>query len=74
MKVRLQIIKNGATSYEKVAEIVDADSFGRAFADVWSELHRQRLQKAISIGALMEILNEDVVGELNGSRITLEKL
>jgi hypothetical protein len=34
----------------------------------------RRLQKTTSIGALMEILNEDVVEELNGAQIGFEKL
>jgi hypothetical protein len=73
MKVKLRIRK-GATLYEAVHTITDAESFGRAFADVWVQLHNRRLQKATSIGALMEVLNEDVVEELNGAEIRLEKL
>jgi hypothetical protein len=34
----------------------------------------RRLQKTTSIGALMEILNEDVVEELNGSNLRFERL
>jgi hypothetical protein len=34
----------------------------------------RRLQKATSIGALMGILNEDVLEELNGAQIGFEKL
>jgi hypothetical protein len=32
------------------------------------------MQKTTSIGALMEVLNEDLVGELNGAQIGLEEL
>lgn len=74
MKVKLEISKRGAAIYAHVHEIVDAESFGRAFAEVWSQVHQQRLEKATSIGALMEALNEDVVEELNGSKISLKKL
>ena len=49
-------------------------SFGRAFTDVWAQLQDRRLQKTTSIGALMEILNEDVVEELNGAQIGFEKM
>jgi hypothetical protein len=74
MKVKLSIRKKGATLYEGVHEIIDAQSFGRAFADAWAQLQDRRLQKPTSIGALMEVLNEDVVEELNGAHIGLEKL
>jgi hypothetical protein len=74
MKVKLSIRKKGATLYEEVHEISDAEGFGRAFADVWAQLQDRRLQKTTSIGALMEILNEDVVEQLNGAQIGCEKL
>ena len=74
MKVKLSIRKKGATLYEEVHEITGAEDFGRAFADVWAQLQDRRLQKTTSIGALMEILNEDVAEELNGSQIGFEKL
>ena len=73
MKVKLRLRK-GATLYEAVHTITDAESFGRAFADVWVQLHNRRLQNATSIGALMEVLNESVVEELNGAQISLDKL
>jgi hypothetical protein len=34
----------------------------------------RRLQKTTSIGALMEVLNEDLVAELNGAQIGLKEL
>ena len=74
MKVKLSICKKGATLYEGVHEITDAEGFGRAFAGVWAQLPNRRLQKTTSIGALMEILNEDVVEELSGAQIGFEKL
>jgi hypothetical protein len=74
MKVKLSIRKKGATLYEGVHGVTGADDFGRAFADAWAQLQDRRLQKTTSIGALMEILNEDVVEELNGAHIGFEKL
>jgi hypothetical protein len=74
MRVKLSISRKGQILYEAVNEISDAESFGRAFADVWSQLQDRRLQKATSIGALMEELNEDVLGELNATEIALEKI
>jgi hypothetical protein len=73
MKVKLIVRKGAAALYEGEHDIVDAESFGRAFADVWAQMQDRRLQKTTSIGALMEVLNEDVLGELNGARIDLEK-
>ena len=46
----------------------------RASGALWAQMKYRRLQKTTSIGALMEISNEDVVEELNGARIGLEKL
>jgi hypothetical protein len=37
------------------------------------QLQDRRLQKTTSIGALMEVLNEDVLEELDGAQINLEK-
>jgi hypothetical protein len=74
MKVKLNIRNEGATLYEGLHEITDAQSFGRAFGDAWAQLQDRRLQKTTSIGALMESLNEDVIEELNGAHIGLEKL
>jgi hypothetical protein len=74
MKDKLSIRKKGATLYEGVHRIADAEDFGRAFADVWTQLQDRRLQKTTSIGALMEVLNEDVVEELDGAQIGFEML
>jgi hypothetical protein len=35
MKVKLSVRKKGATLYEGIHEITDAEHFGRAFADMW---------------------------------------
>jgi hypothetical protein len=69
MKLKLSIGKKGVVLYEGVHEIVDAESFGRAFADVWGQTQDRRLQETTSIGALMEVLNEDLAEELNGAQI-----
>ena len=74
MKIKLTIGRNGAALYEGIHEITDAESFGRAFTDVWAQLQDRRLQKTTSIGALMEVLNDDMVEELNGAQIGLEKV
>ncbi len=71
MKTKLVIKKKGIALYEGMHEITDAESFGRAFADVWAQLQDRRLQKTTSIGALMEVLNEDMFEELDGAEIHL---
>ncbi len=71
MKTKLVITKKGVALYEGMHEITDAESFGRAFADVWAQLQDRRLQKTTSIGALMEVLNEDMFEELDGAEIHL---
>jgi hypothetical protein len=74
MKIKLIISRKGVALYEGVHEITDSESFGRAFADVWAQLQDRRLQKTTSIGALMEVLNEDVLEELDGAQIGLVKV
>jgi hypothetical protein len=75
MRLKLSIAdKKGAILYEGVHEIIDPPGFGRAFAEAWAQMQDRRLQGTTSIGALMETLNEDMVEELNGARIGLEKL
>ena len=74
MKLKLSIAKQGTILYEGVHEVIDAESFGRAFADVWTRMQDRRLQKTTSIGALMEVLNEDLVEDLNAAQIGLERL
>ena len=75
MKIKLVIRKSkGGAIYEGVHEITDAESFGRAFGDVYAQLQDRRLQKATSIGALMESLNDDLLEELDGVEIGLEKI
>jgi hypothetical protein len=73
MKVRLRIHKHGATLYEGTYDVSDADSFGNACADVWTQLREQRLARASSIGALFEELDERLLDELYGAEISLSK-
>jgi hypothetical protein len=74
MKLKLVVTrKDGHPLYEGVHEIVDAESFGGAFTDVWALVHDRQLQKSTSIGALMETLSEGVLEELDGAVIGLRK-
>jgi hypothetical protein len=74
METKLIIWKKGAVLYEGLHEIIDSESCGRAFAGVWAQMEDRRLQKTTSIGEMMEVLNEDVLEELNGAEIRLEKV
>lgn len=74
MKIRLIIQKNGVVLYEGLHEIFDAETCGRAFAGLWAQMEDRKLQKTTSVGELMEVLNEDVLEELNGAEIRIEKI
>ncbi|MFN3745312.1 MAG: hypothetical protein ACK4TL_11465 [Hyphomicrobiaceae bacterium] len=73
MKVKLVIRKKRAVLYDGVHEITDAESFGAAFAAVWARIEDRRLQKSTSIGELMEMMSESLLGDLNGAEILIEK-
>jgi hypothetical protein len=73
MKIRLQIRKAHASLYESVHDVTDAESFGSAFSDAWVNLRERRLTEATSVGALMEMLNQDVLDELVGAEIRILK-
>lgn len=74
MKIRLSINKKGARLYEGVHDIIDQESFAGAFAEVWLALHEKRLQATTSVGELMDVLNDGVLGELHGAEISIERL
>jgi hypothetical protein len=74
MNVNLQIRRNGSLVYEHVYDICDADSFGRACADAWTQLREQRLAQATSIGALYDTLNDEWLDGLLGAEIRLSKV
>jgi hypothetical protein len=73
MKVKLRIKKDGTLLYAATHDVADADSFGRACADAWSKLRQQQLDQETSIGALMEHLDGNVLDQLNGAHISLER-
>ena len=74
MKTKMIISKKGNALYEGVHEIIDAESFGRACAGAWARIQDRRLQKSTSIGALMEVLNEEMLEALDGAEIRFEKI
>jgi hypothetical protein len=74
MKLKFSISKEGAVLYEGVHDVIDAETFGRAFAEMWTQMQDRRLQETTSIGALMEVLNEDLVHQLNRAQMRLEEM
>jgi hypothetical protein len=74
MQVRLRISKDHAALYEAGYDISDAASFGAACADAWAKLRERHLARATSIGALMEELDDNVLDQLDGATISVEKV
>ena len=73
MKTRLRITNAEGVLYEGLHDVRDAESFGAACAQAWEQLRAQRLEKATSIGALYDVLNDNVLDLLQGANITLDK-
>lgn len=73
MKIKLRVTKADAVLYEGVHDIQDAESFGAACGEIWEHLRTQRLDKATSIGALYDILNDNVLDLLQGAKINFDK-
>lgn len=73
MKVKLRIRKKGAALYEGVHEVIDQESFAAAFASVWQAVRQRRLEATTSVGELMDILNDEVLDQLQGAEISIEK-
>jgi hypothetical protein len=57
MKVRLQLLRDGARIIDDVHEIADAESFGRAFSKAWAKLRQAQFEGETSVGALMDHLD-----------------
>ncbi len=73
MLIKLRIKKDGTAWYEGTYDVVDAASFGAACADAWARLREQKLQRAPSIGALYDTLDEHLIDELQGAEISFAK-
>jgi hypothetical protein len=58
MKVRLKIKDARMVLLEQSYDISDAESFGNACAHAWTQRREQRLERATSIGAVFEHLND----------------
>ncbi|MEX0752196.1 MAG: hypothetical protein WD073_04640 [Xanthobacteraceae bacterium] len=73
MKVRLQIHKGGIAIYEGFYTVSDAESFGKACADAWTQLREMHMARATSVGALYEALDEQLLDKLLGAEISFSK-
>lgn len=73
MKVKLRIEKEGTLLYEGVHEIIDQDTFAAAFGKVWQGMRQNRLEATTVVGELMAILNDEVLDQLHGAEISIEK-
>ena len=74
MKVTLRLKKDEETIYEGIHETTTAQQFGEAFSSVWDALHARRMEKATSVGQLMSEISDDVLDDIDGSTITIERL
>ncbi len=74
MKMKLQVTKQGVLLHAATYEVVDADSFGLACADAWTKLMHEQQREETSVGALMEHLENGVLGQLDGALIGLERV
>jgi len=73
MKVRMQISKDHVSLCAGTYEVADADSFGKACADLWCQLQERQLGRESSVGALMENIQGGVLDKLDGAAISLER-
>ena len=74
MKFNLKLMKGDDVVYEDRHEAIDAQTFGTSFAAVWASLHDRRLQRTTSVGELMSVINDDVLDDVSGSTIVIERL
>jgi hypothetical protein len=73
MRLKLQIEKDRTALFEGTYEVTDAESFGKACAEAWTQLRVRQFGQASSVGALMETLNNNVLDALDKAHIRLSK-
>jgi len=74
MEVRIKLTREEKVVYQGVHAATDAQTFGRAFANIWDALHARRLEQATSVGELMSRIADDVLDDLDGATISIERL
>lgn len=73
MKLKLMVSKDNASLYEGFYEVIDAKSFGDACSDIWVKLVEQKLGAAGSVGAVFELLGDNLAPDLRGVQIKVER-
>ncbi|MGZ5937377.1 MAG: hypothetical protein ACXWLK_08270 [Rhizomicrobium sp.] len=73
MKIRIRIAKHEKNLFEGTYDVADADSFGQACADAWAKLRSTELNRATSVGAMMEMLDMNVLDVLDGASFVISK-
>jgi hypothetical protein len=73
MKFVLDLTKQGQMLGQHVCDIRDAESFASACGELWADLERCSLERATSIGELMENANQEVYRELDGAVLAFRK-
>jgi hypothetical protein len=73
MRTNLRISRHGRLLFEGTYEISDADSLGRACSDAWTQLLQRQVAKATSVGAAVDMLDQAVRDDLNGTQISFAK-
>jgi uncharacterized DUF497 family protein len=73
MKFVLDLTKQGQNLGRHVCDIRDAESFAAACDQLWGDLERRSLERATSIGDLMENVNENVFLQLDGAVLSFSK-
>ena len=73
MKVTLRIQKDQSVLFEGLYDVCDAESFGRACADIWDRLRERRLAGASSVGELFDELDDRLLDELYGAEVSILK-
>ena len=73
MKVVLRLTLNEKVVYEGAHEMAGAEEFGSAFEEIWNALHARRLERSTSVGELMSQISEDILDDINGCTITIER-
>jgi hypothetical protein len=74
MNVKLRIQRGSAPLFEGTYDVRDAGSFGEACADAWTRIRTQRLETAPNVGAVMDLLDTDVLAQLDGAEITVKRI
>ncbi len=71
MTATLRITKNDSLLNEGIHDIADAESFGSACSNAWNCVVERKFSNASSIGALQEMLGENMLRELGNIKVLL---